>query len=209
MARTRAAQARPQDASPEPREGETPLEREEAREVNDADAQLTGAEDLLNDEPARVPGDLIQGSGLASGSGNAVGLVNGGGSARGSDEARAPPVPRENRPQDPNGPTFNDGQPSLPSMQDREGLKQLRERDAERRSRNLQAAQQFLERPEMRQGLGDPTPQEGLNPGYADGLAPMNENEVNHLNTLLWWSVSLLPKCATTGEGGNPLKLII
>jgi hypothetical protein len=67
MARTRAAQAKPQDASSEPREGETPLEREEAREVNDADAQLTGAEDLLNEELARVPGDLIQGSGLVNG----------------------------------------------------------------------------------------------------------------------------------------------
>jgi hypothetical protein len=184
MARTRAAQARPQDASPEPREGETPLEREEAREVNDADAQLTRAEDLLNDEPARVPGELIQGSGLVNGSGNAVGLTNGGGSARGLDEASAPPVPRENRPspQDLNGPAFNDGQPSLPSVQDREGLRQLRERDAERRSHNLQAVQQFLERPEVRQGLGDPTPQEGLNFGYADGVAPMDEDEVNHLN---------------------------
>jgi hypothetical protein len=183
MARTRAAQARPQDASLEPREGETPLEREEAREVNDVDAQLTGAEDLLNDEPARVPGDLIQGSGLVNGSGNVVGLVNGGGSACGSDEGSAPPVPGENRPQDLNGPAFNDGQPSLPLVQDREGLRRLRERDAERRSRNLQAAaQQFFERLEVRQGLGDPTPPEGFNPGYADGVAPMDEDEVNHLN---------------------------
>jgi hypothetical protein len=95
MAMTRAAQARPQDASPEPREGETPLEWEAAREVNDVDAQLTRAEDLLNDEHAHVPGDLIQGSGLVNGSGSAVGLTNGGGSARGSDEASAPPVPRK------------------------------------------------------------------------------------------------------------------
>jgi hypothetical protein len=60
MARTRAAQPQPQDASQEPREGETPLEQGEAREVNEANAQLTGAEGLLNVEHARVPGDLIQ-----------------------------------------------------------------------------------------------------------------------------------------------------
>jgi hypothetical protein len=58
----------------------------------------------------------------------------------------------------------------------------LRERDAERRSRNLQAAQDFLERQELRQGLGEPAPQGGLNPGYAEGVAPMDEDEVNHLN---------------------------
>jgi hypothetical protein len=67
-------------------------------------------------------------------------------------------------------------------LQDREGLRRLRERDAERRSRNLQAAQDFLERSELRQGLGDPAPQGGLNPGYAEGVAPMDEDEVNHLN---------------------------
>jgi hypothetical protein len=111
-----------------------------------------------------------------------VGLVNGGSSAHGSDEASAPPVPGENCLQDLNGPAFNDGQPSLPSVQDREGLRQLRERDAERRSRNLQADQRFFERPEVRQGLGDLTSPEGLNPGYADGVAPMDEDEVNHLN---------------------------
>jgi hypothetical protein len=116
-----------------------------------------------------VPGDLIQGSGLFNGSGNVVGLVNGGGSARGSKEASALPVPGKKCPQDLNGLAFNDGQPSLPLVQEREGLRQLRERDAERRSCNLQAAQQFLERPEVRQGLGYPTPPEGLNPGYADG----------------------------------------
>jgi hypothetical protein len=32
-----------------------------------------------------------------------------------------------------------------------------------------------------RQGLGDPAPL-GLNPGYADGLDPMDEDEVNLLN---------------------------
>jgi hypothetical protein len=95
MARTRAAQSQHHDASQEPRAGETPLEQGEAREVDEVDAQLTGAEDLLNGEPARVPGDLIQGSGLMNGSGNAVGLVNGG-SARGSDEASAPPAPGDN-----------------------------------------------------------------------------------------------------------------
>jgi hypothetical protein len=92
MARTRATHSQPQDASQDPRARETPLEQGESREVNKVDAQLTGAEDLLNGEPTRVPGDLIQGSGLVNGSGNAVGLVNGG-SARGSDEASAPPAP--------------------------------------------------------------------------------------------------------------------
>jgi hypothetical protein len=177
MARTRAAQSQPQDASQEPRAGETPLEQGEAREVNEVDAQLTGAEDLLNVEHARVPGDLIQGSGLVNGSGNAVGLVNGGGSARGSDEASAPPAPVDNPQHDLNAPTIN-----ADPLQDREGLRRLRERDAERRSRNLQAAQDFLERPELRQGLEDPAPQGGLNPGYVEGVAPMDEDEVNHLN---------------------------
>jgi hypothetical protein len=83
----------------------------------------------------------------------------------------------DNPPQDFNGPTLN-----ADPLQDREGLRRLRERDAERRSRNLQAAQDFLERPELRQGLGDPAPQGGLNPGYAEGVAPMDEDEVNHLN---------------------------
>jgi hypothetical protein len=177
MARTRAAQSQPQDASQEPRAGETPMEQGEAREVNEVEAQLTGVEDLLNNEPARVPGDLIQGSGLVNGSGNAVELINGGGSARGSDEASAPPGPVDNSQHDSNAPTI-----SADPLQDREGLRRLRERDAERRSRNLQAAQDFLERPELRQGLGDPVPQVGLNPGYAEGVTPMDEDEVNHLN---------------------------
>jgi hypothetical protein len=58
----------------------------------------------------------------------------------------------------------------------------LRERDAERRSRNLQAAQDFLERLELRQGLEDPVSQGGLNLDYAQDVAPMDEDEVNHLN---------------------------
>jgi hypothetical protein len=177
MARTRAAQSQPQDASQEPRAGETPLEQGEAREVNEVDAQLTGAKDLLNVEPARVPGDLIQACGLVNGSGIAVGLVNGRGSARGSDEASAPPAPVDNPQQGLNAPTLN-----ADPLQDREGLRRLRERDAERRSRNLQAAQDFLERPELRQGLGDPAPQGGLNPGYAEDVAPMDEDEVNHFH---------------------------
>jgi hypothetical protein len=177
MARTRAAQSQPQDASQEPRAGETPLEQGEAREVNEVDAQLTGAEDLLNGEgPARVPGDLIQGSGLANGSGNAFGLVNGV-SARGSDEVSALPAPGDNPQHDLNVPMGN-ADPLL----DREGLRRLRERDAERRSRNLQAAQNFLERPELRQGLEDPVSQGGLNRGYAPDVALMDEDEFNHLN---------------------------
>jgi hypothetical protein len=127
-------------------------------------------------EPARVPGGLIQGSGLVNGSENAVGLVNGG-SARGSDEASAPPAPVDNPQHDLNVPMVN-ADPLL----NREGLRRLRERDAKRRSRNLQAAQDFLERPELRQGLKDPVSQGGLNLGYAQDVAPMDEDEVNHLN---------------------------
>jgi hypothetical protein len=108
------------------------------------DAQLTGAEDLLNVEHARVPGDLIQGSGLVNGSGNAVGLVKGGGSARGSDEASAPPAPVENPQHELNGHVLN-----ADTRQDWEGLRRLRERDAQARSCNLQelacsSAQDFL-----------------------------------------------------------------
>jgi hypothetical protein len=176
MARTRAAQSQPQDASQEPRTGETPLDQGEAREVNEVDAQLTGAEDLLNGEHARVPGDSIQGSGLANGSGNTIELANGG-SARGSDEASAPPAPGDYPQHDLNVPMEN-ANPLL----DREGLRRLRERDAERRSCNLQAAQDFLERPELRQGLEDHVPQGGLNRGYAPDVAPMDEDENNHLN---------------------------
>jgi hypothetical protein len=58
----------------------------------------------------------------------------------------------------------------------------LRKRDAERRSHNLQAAQKFLERPELRQALEDPVSQGGLNLGYAQDVDPMDEDEVNHLN---------------------------
>jgi hypothetical protein len=176
MARTRAAQSQPQDASQEPRARETPLELGEAGEVNEVDAQLTGAEDLLNGKPARVPGDLIQGSGLVNGSGNAVGLVDGG-SARGSDEASAPPAPGDNPQHELNVPMGN-----ADSLLDREGLRRLRERDAERGSRNLQGAQDFLERPELRQALEDPISQSGLNRGYAPDVASMDEDEVNHLN---------------------------
>jgi hypothetical protein len=204
MARTRAAQSQPQNASQEPRAGETPMEQREAREVNEAKAQLTGAKDLLDKEHARVPGDLIQGSGLVNGSGNAVGLINDGGSARGSDEASAPPAPVDNPQHDLNAPTIN-----ADPLQDREGLRLLRERDAERRSRNLQAAVDFLERPELRQGLEDLVPQVGLNPGYAEGVAPMDEDEVNHLNNLLLWSARPLLKQETIEEGVNPQKLII
>jgi hypothetical protein len=39
-----------------------------------------------------------------------------------------------------------------------------------------------LERPELRQGLEDPVSQGGLNRGYAPDVAPMDEDEINHLN---------------------------
>jgi hypothetical protein len=51
-------------------------------------------------ERARMPGDLIQGSGLVNGSGHEEALVNGSGSARASNEASAPPAPMENAQQD-------------------------------------------------------------------------------------------------------------
>jgi hypothetical protein len=202
MARTRAAQSQPQDASQEPRAGETPLQQGEAREINEVDTQLTGAEDLLNVEHAHVPGDLIQGSGLVNGSGNAIGLVNGGGSARGSDEASAPPAPVDNPLHDLNAPTIN-----ADPLQDGEGLRRLREREAERRSR--QAAQDFLERPELRPGLGDPAPQIGLNPGYVEGVAPMDEDEVNHSNNPPVVERAPSPGARNNRRSVSPQKLII
>jgi hypothetical protein len=93
------------------------------------------------------------------------------------EDQMRPEAPVDDPQQGLNAPTL-DADP----LQDREGLRRLRERDAERRSRKLQAAQDFLERPELRQGLGDPAPQGGLNPGYAEGVAPMDEDEVDHLN---------------------------
>jgi hypothetical protein len=57
-----------------------------------------------------------------------VGLVNGGGSARGSDEASAPPAPAENPRHELNGHVLN-----ADTWQDREGLRRLRERDAQAR----------------------------------------------------------------------------
>jgi hypothetical protein len=56
---------------------------------------MNGAEEVLM-ERARVPGDLIQGSGLVNDANREEGLVNGSGSARASDEASAPPAPAEN-----------------------------------------------------------------------------------------------------------------
>jgi hypothetical protein len=44
-------------------------------------------------ERARVPGDLIQGSGLVNGSGNDGGLVNGSGSARACMKPARPQLP--------------------------------------------------------------------------------------------------------------------
>jgi hypothetical protein len=107
MARTRAAQYQPQDASQEPRAGETPLEQGEAREVNEVVAQLTGAQNLLNVESARGPRDLIQGSGLVNESGNAVALVNGGSAQESDVEASAPPAPVDNPQNDLNVPMVN------------------------------------------------------------------------------------------------------
>jgi hypothetical protein len=54
-----------------------------------------GAEEVLM-ERARIPDDLIQGSGLVDDANREEGLVNGSGSARASDEASAPPAPVKN-----------------------------------------------------------------------------------------------------------------
>jgi hypothetical protein len=120
---------------------------------------------------------------MVNGSSNAAGGINGGGSARASDEASAPFAPAENLQQYLNGPTLIDFPQSGPLLEDREGLRRVREREAERRSRNLQAAQEFLDQPDLREMMEDPIPVARLNRRvYAKDPVPMDEDEVNHLN---------------------------
>jgi hypothetical protein len=76
-------------------------------------------------ERARVPGDLIQGSGLVNDANCEEGLVNGSGSARASDEASAPPAPVENAQPEPNGPMLNVFPSSLKAEDRREGLRRF------------------------------------------------------------------------------------
>jgi hypothetical protein len=91
MARTRSNPSQPNDASQEPQRGENPTEHREARDTREVrEAQMNGVEEVLR-ERARVPSDLIQGSGLVNDVNREETLVNGSGSARASDEASAPP----------------------------------------------------------------------------------------------------------------------
>lgn len=131
MARTRAAHSQSQDASHKALEAQTLVEEGRVREVNEVGVELTGARDPMNLEQACVHGDFVQGNGLVNGSENASGLVNGGGSARGSGKASARLLaPVENPQHDCNGPTMNVFPQTLPLLQEREGLRRLRERDA-------------------------------------------------------------------------------
>jgi hypothetical protein len=107
MARTRSNPSQPNDASQEPQREGNPTEHREARDTREVgDVQMNGAEEVLM-ERARVPGDLIQGSGLVNDANREEGLVNGSGSACASDEASAPPAPVKNAQPGPNGPMLN------------------------------------------------------------------------------------------------------
>jgi hypothetical protein len=147
MARTKSNPSQPNDAFQEPQRGENPTEHREARDVirEGADVQMNEAEEVLM-ERARVPGDLIQGSGLVNDANREEGLVNGSGSARASDKASAPPAPVENAQREPNGPMLNVYPSSLEAEDRREGLRRFREREAVR-VRNEQAAQEILGAP--------------------------------------------------------------
>jgi hypothetical protein len=139
MARTRSNPSQPNDASQEPQGGENPTERREARDTREVgEVQMNGVEEVLM-ERARVPGDLIQGSGLVNDANREEGLVNGSGSARALDEAYAPPAPMENAHPEPNGPMLNVFPSSLEAEDRREGLRRFRDREAVR-LRNEQAA---------------------------------------------------------------------
>jgi hypothetical protein len=126
MARTRSNPSHFNDASQELQRGENPTELREARDTREVgEAQMTGAEEVLR-ERARVPGDLIQGSGLVNDANREEGLVNGSGSARASDEASASPAPGvENAQPEPNGPMLNVFPSSLEAEDRREGLRRF------------------------------------------------------------------------------------
>jgi hypothetical protein len=82
VARTRSNPSQPNDASQEPQREGYPTEHREARDTRKVgDVQMNGAEEVLM-ERARIPGDLIQGSGLVNEANREEGLVNGSGSAR-------------------------------------------------------------------------------------------------------------------------------
>jgi hypothetical protein len=107
MARTRSNPSQPNDAYQEPQREGNPTEHREARDIREVgDVQMNGAEEVLMERP-RVPGDLIQGSGLVNNANREEGLVNGSRSARASDKASAPPAPVENAQPGPNGPMLN------------------------------------------------------------------------------------------------------
>jgi hypothetical protein len=56
------------------------------------------------------------------------------------------------------------------------------------------------------QGLGDPAPQGGLNPGYAEGVAPMDKDEVNHLNNPPVVERALSPKVRNNRRRREPTE---
>jgi hypothetical protein len=125
MARTRSNPSQPNDAFQEPQRGENPTEHRKARDTRDVgEVQMNGAGEVLM-ERARVPGDLIQGSGLVHGAECEEGLVNGSGSARASDEASALSAPVENAQPEPNGPMLNVFPSSLENEDRREGLRRF------------------------------------------------------------------------------------
>jgi hypothetical protein len=184
MAQTRSNPSQPNDASQEPQREDYPTEHKEARDVirEGEDVQMNGAEEVLM-ERARVPGDLIQGSGLVNDANCEEGLVNGSGSARASDEASAPPAPVENAQPEPTGPMLNVFPSSLEAEDRREGLRRCRECEAVR-GRNEQAAQNFLARPGLTGLVNDKIP---LVHGAAQGVraeqpVPIDEDEIAHLN---------------------------
>jgi hypothetical protein len=134
-------------------------------------------------ERARVPGDLIQGSGLVNDANREEGLANGSGSARASDEASAPPARVENAQPESNGPMVNVFPSSLEAEDRREGLRRFRGREAVR-LRNEQAAQEFLARPGLNGLVNDNIPPvHGADQRVqAKQPVPMDENEIAHLN---------------------------
>jgi hypothetical protein len=150
------------------------MEHREARDTREAgEVHMNGAEEVLM-ERARVPGDVIQGSGLVNDANREEGLVNGSGSARASDEASAPPAPVENAQPEPNGPMLNVFPSSLEAEDRREGLRRFREREAVRLE-NEQAAQEFLVRPGLTGLINDNIPPvHGAAQKGPDGTASAN-----------------------------------
>jgi hypothetical protein len=158
------------------------------------DVQMNGAEEVFM-ERTRVPGDLIQGSGLVNDANREEGLVNGSGSARASDEASAPPVPVENAQPGPNGPMLNVFPSSLEADNRRKGLRRFREREAVRVG-NDQAAQEFLARRGLTGLINDNIilVHGAAQRVRAEQPVPMDEDEIAHLNNPLVAARDLSPE---------------